>query len=103
MCQTKCSVSLCRSLQLRPSLSARRRDCARVTSNPEVEPRRARRGPEVGIWEISRGQSTSSYQYFERSVEVVRSNLHFADLQRANDNRLHRDYILLVLEFALYQ
>jgi len=36
-----------------------------------------------------------------RSVEVVRSNIHFADLQKANDIRLHRDHILLVLKLAL--
>jgi hypothetical protein len=37
------------------------------------------------------------------SVEIVGSNIHFADLQWANDVRLHREYIFLVLKPALDQ
>ena len=44
---------------------------------------------EVGFREISRGQSTSSYQYLARLVEVVRTNLHFSDFQWVNDIRLN--------------
>jgi hypothetical protein len=38
---------------------------------------------------------------FGRSVEVVRLNIHLADLQWANDIRLYRDHIFLVLKLAL--
>src|ERR1035437_90590 len=38
-----------------------------------------------------------------RSVEIVRSNVDFADLQWTHDIRLHRDHILLVLKLALDQ
>jgi hypothetical protein len=52
MYQTKCFVSLCRGLQLRQSLSAKRRDCARVTSHPEVEPRPCH--PLIGLASVSK-------------------------------------------------